>query len=81
MEAERLRRLRSVNESRLYHLFHKIPHRGERADSKIRLAGAVGAKDRPMFASVHCPVDPVEDADAGAADRQVLDIEKQTHRE
>ena len=35
MEGERLRRLRSVNESRLYYVFHKIPHRGERADSKI----------------------------------------------
>jgi hypothetical protein len=36
MEGEQLRRLRSVNESRLYHLFHKIPYLGERADAKIR---------------------------------------------
>ena len=45
------------------------------------LAGAIGAKDDPMLARIHYPVDSLENADAGAVYRKIPDTEKRTHRE
>jgi hypothetical protein len=44
-------------------------------------AGAIGAKDDPMLAHVHHPVDCIENANAGTVYREIPDTEKRTHRE